>query len=535
MRALKIGLNLANGIRPRLLAVTMLAIAPLFGFRLMEINAEHDQLVQDAREHVVQVAMAGAYEQSGLIDDAQNLLEMVPRLPGAANAQSPVCIRTLRQLGTGYGWIQSLTILDRDLNVVCADREIALGHSFAELPHVKAAVNRKQFMVSEITSRRKAGKARLAAAMPLLAPAGDTLSVVAVTISSTWLNESIQQSADRAQGIAVIADKNGNIVARHSYDPTVEVDAGLGRVLQENAKLSPYPWFNYTKADNQDFLFGFSGVPGTTSRLFVGVPLTEISNKIEAQRQAAYFVLGITTLLVLAICWLGGEFLFVRPIRNLAQTAGDIADGSTGTRAAIPAGPTELRTLANSFNTMVERLEDLANVDGMTGLANRRYLDARLKEIWSNRALREQPIGIAMIDVDHFKAYNDHYEHLGGDACLREVADIIKEHAKRAGDLAARYGGEEFCLVVQGDNAQKVADHCEVLRLAIWQRGMRQSPKVGGNVTVSIGVAYATPSDAEAPEDLIASADRALYDAKSGGRNRVVMAGSNGNILLLAG
>ncbi|WP_436533597.1 diguanylate cyclase [Actinoplanes sp. HUAS TT8] len=167
------------------------------------------------------------------------------------------------------------------------------------------------------------------------------------------------------------------------------------------------------------------------------------------------------------------------------------------------------------------RLELLTVTDPLTGLPNRRKLNAFLHAEWLRSMRSREPIGVAMVDIDNFKKYNDHYGHQGGDNCLRLVAEALRDSV-RVTDLVARYGGEEFCIVMPGageENSLMVAERAcrAVARL-------REPHELGdhGIVTVSIGVTSATPAGAAAPEQLTKLADEALYEAKRAGRNRVV-------------
>ena len=168
------------------------------------------------------------------------------------------------------------------------------------------------------------------------------------------------------------------------------------------------------------------------------------------------------------------------------------------------------------------RLELLAVTDPLTGLPNRRRLSDVLEVEWRRGLRSGRPIALAMIDIDHFKKYNDHYGHQGGDECLRLVARTIQATA-RITDLVARYGGEEFCIVMpetDTEGARLVAERvCQaVADLA--------EPHAGADtaiVTISVGLTAAIPA-AGLPDQLIKVADQALYEAKRDGRNRVATA-----------
>ena len=180
---------------------------------------------------------------------------------------------------------------------------------------------------------------------------------------------------------------------------------------------------------------------------------------------------------------------------------------------------TELVQKSEALERSNELLEQLSATDALTGLANRRQFDQHLHAEWQ-RSLRSQlPISLLLIDVDHFKRYNDRYGHVAGDACLRQVADILYDCAQRAGELVARYGGEEFAMLLpgaDGEAAIAVAQRCmDALARARIAHG--DSP-VADCLTCSIGVATVVASPELVPESLVRSADEALYRVKSNGR-----------------
>lgn len=167
------------------------------------------------------------------------------------------------------------------------------------------------------------------------------------------------------------------------------------------------------------------------------------------------------------------------------------------------------------------RLELLAITDGLTGLANRRRFNEVLETEWK-RALRTRtPIGLAMIDIDQFKLYNDHYGHLGGDACLRRVASVLSSGQRVAADLAARYGGEEFALVLPSTDLAGTQVVAERLRRQVQELQEPHALAMHRVVTISVGIASFVPSDDSTPAQWLEVADAALYQAKHHGRNQV--------------
>ena len=173
------------------------------------------------------------------------------------------------------------------------------------------------------------------------------------------------------------------------------------------------------------------------------------------------------------------------------------------------------------------RLETLAIEDGLTGLANRRRFDERLAEEWSRSYRERTSLSLLMIDLDHFKWFNDEYGHLAGDECLRSVGRILAAEAKRTTDVAARYGGEEFAMLLPNTDAAGCARIGERIRRQLHDAGIPHALNLpSGLVTASLGGAVCRPAtDRLAGQaSLVEAADRALYAAKAGGRDRLVMA-----------
>ncbi|MGO8864866.1 MAG: diguanylate cyclase domain-containing protein [Alphaproteobacteria bacterium] len=185
-----------------------------------------------------------------------------------------------------------------------------------------------------------------------------------------------------------------------------------------------------------------------------------------------------------------------------------------------------------------DELRWLASVDGLTRLPNRRTFDQRLDEEWRRGLRTGQPLSLAMIDVDHFKRYNDRYGHIAGDECLKAVAAAIRNVARRSSDLVARYGGEEFAAILTATGGTIAAVLAERMGGKVTELGIsNEASDISSVVTVSIGMATVTYDDvANSPggssqkaiahsvheSALVALADEALYSAKSTGRNKIV-------------
>jgi diguanylate cyclase (GGDEF)-like protein len=175
---------------------------------------------------------------------------------------------------------------------------------------------------------------------------------------------------------------------------------------------------------------------------------------------------------------------------------------------------------AHVYADLIERAEVLegeAHTDILSGLPNRRRFDEEFARAFGSAIRRSSPIGVAIIDIDHFKNYNDAFGHQAGDVALRRIAEAIAESVERSGDFAARYGGEEFVVILEDTTLAGAAGVGERIRSTVLEAGI-PSPD-GGLLSVSVGVAARLPGSTG--EALLRQADAALYDAKNAGRNRV--------------
>lgn len=167
-------------------------------------------------------------------------------------------------------------------------------------------------------------------------------------------------------------------------------------------------------------------------------------------------------------------------------------------------------------------LERLSTIDGLTEIYNRRFFDSQIDQYWRRHMRSRTPVSLALLDVDFFKKYNDHYGHQAGDFCLQQVAAAMRRVLRRPGDLVARYGGEEFAVLLDedADGAKRVADN---LRREIEALAIEHAPSHKGVVSISVGVASTVPDAHQKIPDFIRTADQALYASKEGGRDRVTV------------
>jgi two-component system, chemotaxis family, response regulator WspR len=184
------------------------------------------------------------------------------------------------------------------------------------------------------------------------------------------------------------------------------------------------------------------------------------------------------------------------------------------------------RALHESQRKLIEtnlELQRLTNVDGLTGLSNRRYFNEFSGPQWKLAIREKSPIGILMVDVDNFKKYNDTYGHLAGDEVLKGVGAAMQKSVSRPTDLPARFGGEEFVVLLPASPLESVRTVGERLRANVEELGIPHvASTVCGHVTVSVGGAVTIPAPDATLISLIEAADQALYEAKETGKNRLV-------------
>ena len=182
----------------------------------------------------------------------------------------------------------------------------------------------------------------------------------------------------------------------------------------------------------------------------------------------------------------------------------------------------ELEKTAKKLKNANKELERLASLDGLTGLANRRLFDQTLEKEWKRAQREDNEMGLLMLDIDHFKYYNDTYGHQAGDECLKKLSAKIRDCLFRPGDFAARYGGEEFAVILPNTDEKGTKEVAEKLRQEIKDLKLehKESP-ISEYVTVSIGAVCTNPCDKAGADRLVQAADQALYLAKEAGRDQV--------------
>ncbi|HWU34874.1 MAG TPA: sensor domain-containing diguanylate cyclase [Methylovorus sp.] len=214
-----------------------------------------------------------------------------------------------------------------------------------------------------------------------------------------------------------------------------------------------------------------------------------------------------------------GEYIWIRDVVHVLRNA----DGEVEALIGFMFDISERKKTEQKLLQLQKELEELSFQDGLTRVANRRMFDSIIEVEWTNARRLRQPLSLIMLDIDYFKQYNDHYGHIQGDECLKQVANILSGAGTRANDFFARFGGEEFVLVLpqtDSDAARKIAERCRQL---IFKAQIPHAKSLVGPVlTISVGVGTVIPGHQEESLDFINSVDQRLYQAKQLGRNCII-------------
>jgi len=522
-------------IRARLLVLALLAIVPLIFDRIHGLELARSHRIERARADVVELAQRGADSQREVIASVRGLVQIVGRVYARMPTDPASCNRYLTALTGNVPWIRGLSVAATDGKIKCSTDAEAVGLNVSDRPHFQDALRTKDFALSNYLVNRIHQWPGLVAAYPAVDDDGAVTGIVLAVINLKWVGELIDSAAQRYGATILLLDGAGTLVAGSADQEHLLGKPFAAQSLARDMLARDEGTVITEGFDGVRRIFAYVRVPWAQARLAVGIDEKAVQAGIDHETTVAYLQLGLFGLFVLLVAWFGGEQLIVKPIRALVRTASRFGRGDFHARATQETWIAEFEPLAVALDDMAqklagreeelrianEHLEELASLDGLTGLANRRGFDRRLATEWQKATECGEPVALMMIDIDHFKLYNDRYGHVSGDTCLRSVGETLSLVTLDHAVVVARYGGEEFALLLPGLDTARIAALAEEARKSIEDLQIMHAEAPCGYVTISIGVEAMVPHPGQSAADLVEAADRALYVAKRCGRNRV--------------
>jgi diguanylate cyclase (GGDEF)-like protein len=530
------------GIRARLALLALILVAPLMLDRARSLEDTRAKEIAQATREFHTIAQRSVQAQREIIASVETTMKSAAYISASAGGVDRSCDLLRTSLKIELPWIRGMSIVAADGRVQCSTLPRLVGMNIGDRGYFKRAVETRGFVFSDYLFARVSKIPTMMGAFPVSAIAAGEEAVIVAGINLDWMSK-IVGDLDGHPGIsAVLIDSEGLVLAAppdqadmigHPLDNLPMLAAVSDKAIGSDQATESVA----AAADGSRRTVSFTLIPGTGSRLVVSVDEAKVAASTNGEIRTAYLELGLVSLFVLLGALIAAEKLIVQPIEMMAAMTIRFGRGDWSARAARSRLPAEFIPLARAFNAMAaqlgqrereliatnDRLTVMASIDMLSGLANRRGFLSRLEFEWMKaQQQNDHDLSLLMIDVDHFKLFNDTYGHPEGDTCLSRLGETLAGIAAENFGFAGRYGGEEFCLLLPNTDISRAVQIGETVRLAVLALAMPHCTSSHQTVTVSVGVACSQPNGAHGPGDLIEAADAALYAAKHRGRNAVV-------------
>lgn len=527
--------------RLRIVLVVLASTLPVLALTVFIGLSQRSAAEARERHELRLIAELTAKRPEQIIESARQLLFAVAGNVDYLLRDRASCEAYFRRLQPEGGSIyRSMGLILPDGTVFCnsAAAPGAGPISVADRYYFRTAVRSGAFTIGEFQVGRSTGEPGLNFVYPVFGPDGQLLAAVFAGLNLNTFVETGQQGPGR---VVTLFDRKGIVIAQY---PTFRASVG---------KPAPNPEVAARIAETGSGLFSATDLTGVTRlyavrsigmnpdgvvpiRVVVSIPESMIF--AESNRALMQTIAGtvLVLLFLMVIAWVGAEIVVMRRFRVLLGMAERVRSGDLGARSGFESGSEELTRLGIAMDAMaqelqvrdaelaqvVQQLNELAVTDQLTGLPNRRYLWDRLGAELMRARRKGAPLSVLLFDIDHFKDFNDRWGHEAGDLVLRNVAHAIRK-VVRGSDIVARHGGEEFVIVLPEAGEDIALLRAEELRREISALRLSFGGEALGTITVSVGVVCSRNASHSA-EDLVRAADHAMYEAKQGGRDRVVLA-----------
>src|SRR5256885_6274994 len=500
------------GIRARLALLALILVAPLMLDRARSLEATRGRQIALASQEFADLAQHSADTQREVISSVETMLKSAAYIR-ASGGVGRSCEILRASLPLNLPWIRSIMIVSKNGLVQCSTLNNLVGLDLSDREYLKKAHETGGFVFSDFLFAKSSQRPIMMAAYPVSAINREEDSIVVAGMNLDWMSKIMSNLGGRPGISAVLVDSTGIVLAAPADQASMIgrpldtipllsaiADAAVGSDQAEGSR-------SFVAADGSKRTVDIVRIAGTDSRLIVSIDEARVSTAINRDIRTAYFQLGFVSLFVLLGALIAAEKLIIAPIEMMAATAKRFGQGDWSARAPRGRLPAEFVPLARALNAMAaqlgqrerelvasnDRLTVMASIDMLSGLANRRGFQSRLEFEWMKAQQYNCELSLLMIDVDHFKLYNDTYGHPEGDACLARLGEALSEIAAETMGFAGRYGGEEFCLLLPNTASDRAVEIGEAVRTAVPGLALPHRTSSYETVTVRVRAAATRP------------------------------------------
>jgi diguanylate cyclase (GGDEF)-like protein len=434
-------------------------------------------------------------------------------------------VEYLNSVRARFADYEELQLLDAKAGLVASS---VRGASPARLPEGwERTFKSSRSLVGEPYWDEKEKKMIVILGVPVLQADGRIAGALVARANFGELTQVLRVFSARSAGHLYLATARGTLIADSRNGPADRKTKDLASGVADRLLAADGEVVEHRSIDGIEVLGSGQRLSQAAWLAVADMPVADAYGQAIRLRNVAFLVIGVLLVVIAVVAyWLTA--LIARPLRRLTSAAAQVSAGDLPLE--LPAGGGgEVGYLTQVFNTMVEslrkhhdELERLSTTDTLTGLSNRRHLMNLLTQEIERAKRADRPFSILMLDVDHFKKYNDTHGHQAGDEVLARIGAVLR-NSIRPYDCAARYGGEEFLVMLSGTSLDPAKESAERIR-----KQVRAEQFEAESVTISIGVAE-YPAQGDTAKSVIGQADAALYEAKRAGRDRVVCAVAKSN------